>query len=374
MKGKAFKRTIGILMLFALVFTMVGVYDGGKTAKAADETTTSVWSGEQAMVEGETNIGVGGASFEGYSSISEVTITYSITNTEDYYCSFFYNGWNWVGLTSGTNESTLVPTSDQLEGMKTGGINVQGSNITITDISDTGVKSDDYSPYFRTKFNWSNEKVLQVEESGTYEITYTDLGIESFNSSNVDFSFTCANPGSLAGKGFKLDSITINDTEYTGTSDLWSVSEFSSAINDTLFNTWGDNFGILGEFGGSYSSTANRMVLENDIAINNVGVKFTIMDYIPGELYTQKTDVSGGVYSQRWVCLVSEDDLASTKNATFTITRASDSKKLTKTVTTAYKSISASGDAISFDGYYWVCYSLTGIPEGVTLTGAIELN
>ncbi|MCR5201476.1 MAG: hypothetical protein K6D02_00085 [Lachnospiraceae bacterium] len=241
MKGKVFKKMLGILMMFALVVSSVGAIGGVEVAEAAEETTVSVWSGNEELYNYNSSFYFN-YDYTAYASISKFSITYQLTDSTGYFI------------------------------LKCNNENIGGN--------------------------------LSINSSGTIDLEFP-----------AEMLSTRKNNGNLEIGGINM---TVTDISVTG---------------------------VLSETG----------------------------DYTPGQLYTQKTDVSNGVYSQRWVCLVSEDDLASTKNATFTITRG-DNKKMTKTVTTAYKSVVANNETISFDGYYWVCYAMKNIPEGVTLTGTVELN
>ncbi|MCR5102369.1 MAG: hypothetical protein K6B41_13550, partial [Butyrivibrio sp.] len=247
---------------------------------------------------------------------------------------------------------------------------------TVTGTEDsTAVK-----PVFIGQFTSAgdNNDVLETivtDGTGDYQIAMSNTNTISGLGTSTDMQYTlsCTSTGSLAGKYLIVRSVEINDTEYD-CSDVSAVAITSNFNLDIIDST--DPYGILQQMGATDTDGDGKYTFDTASIIREINVNFTISDipYIPEKLYTQKTSVSDGKYSQRWVCLVSKSDLANYTSATFTITRASDSKKMTKSVTTAYKSISASGSGISYDGYYWVCYSMTGIPENVTLTGSIVLN
>ncbi len=387
MKGKVFKRTIGILMLFALVFSMVGVYDGGKTAKAADAVyeTGFYWHGTLTNSDDQYTIN-----------------TTSYSGIEDAGANSYSPAFK-IDLSSFTSP-ILRADGDELNCIGKVYNEINDSNPywkTFKDGDNVEYEYTEAIPYASgTGYTYDLSTVKANDSDGiiylcvTGEITPTDLYVYEKPSTDVwiqnsttSYSYVATESG---GNSAAL-AIPVSDLTSGDTSTITSLS-FTSSFASTGYigynnaaGTWVQASDIKEgtntiETEGIKSGTTIYIYAYwfNAGTTNTISdIKVTVSgtgDYIPGQLYTHSTSVSDGKYSQRWVYLVSADDLASIKNATFTITRASDSKKMTKSVTSAYKSIKADGETLSYDGYYWVCYSLTGIPEGVTLTGAIELN
>ena len=89
----------------------------------------------------------------------------------------------------------------------------------------------------------------------------------------------------------------------------------------------------------------------------------------PYQLYTQKTPVSDGKYSQRWVELIPEEDMNTYAKGTLVITRTNDNKKMTVTLTKCYNSVSAAGEELTAPaGYKYLAYALLNIPEDINLS------
>ncbi|MCR5201805.1 MAG: glycoside hydrolase family 5 protein [Lachnospiraceae bacterium] len=178
------------------------------------------------------------------------------------------------------------------------------------------------------------------------------------------------------------DVVTSSNLKLTitcGTADSWSRIQ-------VIRGNWDNNFGeaYSQSVGTSTTRVSFDLTSEDVEMIKNYGL--TIVGYnvtITGiaskgimahKLYSQSTSATNGKYSKRWVYLVPEDELTNISSADFTITRTSDSKKYTKNVKSCYKAISADSSTLSYDGYYWICYAMTGIPEDVELTGTCTVN
>ncbi|MCR4840400.1 MAG: glycoside hydrolase family 5 protein [Lachnospiraceae bacterium] len=166
-------------------------------------------------------------------------------------------------------------------------------------------------------------------------------------------------------------TITVNFT--AGSSNNWTCVQF-------MTQGWRDD--DEGKFSYSLPTTATTCSLDltnhiDEVKANGLifqGYNLTVTSItLSGlkkyTLYTQTTAVENSKYSQRWVMLVPDEDLATLNSGTLVITRTNDNKKMTVTLTKYYNSVSAAGATITApDGYKFVAFALLNIPEDVTLS------
>lgn len=87
----------------------------------------------------------------------------------------------------------------------------------------------------------------------------------------------------------------------------------------------------------------------------------------PNTLYAQKTDVVNGVYSERFVMLISQTEAAAATKVDFTL--GNGASTVVKSSGNYYTEISVAGDTlVAPEGYVFVAYAVTNIPESVTLS------
>ncbi|MGN0622521.1 MAG: hypothetical protein ACI4JA_01055 [Oscillospiraceae bacterium] len=87
----------------------------------------------------------------------------------------------------------------------------------------------------------------------------------------------------------------------------------------------------------------------------------------PNVLYAQKTDVVNGVYAERFVMLITEEQAAAATKVDFTL--GNGAAQVVKSSGNYYTEISAAGDTlVAPEGYVFVAYAVTNIPEDVTLS------
>lgn len=95
----------------------------------------------------------------------------------------------------------------------------------------------------------------------------------------------------------------------------------------------------------------------------------TISDAAVGTTVTQKTEVKDGTYDVRFIQKVNADTLAGKSKATFTLTSSKDGSRTVST--TKYYTGLTFDDGTSAkaeSGQAFLCYTVTGVPENVTVT------
>ncbi|MCM1334259.1 MAG: hypothetical protein NC084_04240 [Bacteroides sp.] len=86
-----------------------------------------------------------------------------------------------------------------------------------------------------------------------------------------------------------------------------------------------------------------------------------------GTAVTQKTNVVNGKFSERFVKKVAATDVVGKTKATFTLSNGTVAK--TVSTTQYYTSLTVDGEKVSSgEGYVFLVYTLSGIPEGVNIT------
>ncbi len=339
-------------MMFALVVSSVGAIGGVEVAEAAEETTVSVWS-ESVELYNWSSFDFN-YNYNQYVSISKFSITYQLTDSSTI-GAFILNCNNEnIGGSYSINSSGTIDLEFPAEMLSTiknnGNLEIGGINITVTDISVTGVLYDEDA--------WT-------EDSGTYTYYATTDGS---NPSSLVFrisDITSSDSSKITSISFESSFESTGTVEFTNANDQW-VSHDGIAKGTNTIETDGIKPGDFIYIKADYLAVGTNTISDIKVTLSGTG------DYEANTLYTQTVIVTN-TYSQRWVYLVSEADLAKYQNATFTITRG-DSKKMTKTVSTVYKYIMAEGETLSYDGYYWICYSLQEVPSDVKLTGEISLT
>ena len=175
--------------------------------------------------------------------------------------------------------------------------------------------------------------------------------------------------------------ITVNYTGNSSWANSWINLMYYDATSDsdiTLQYALGE---ASGEGTLSFSITAEELAtlqsssyVQIKASYDNTNAKYTaFIDsasvFKPYVLYTQKTDVVDGKYSQRWVELIPEEDMNTYAKGTLVITRTNDNKKMTVTLTKCYNSVSAAGETLTAPaGYKYLAYALLNIPEDINLS------
>lgn len=196
---------------------------------------------------------------------------------------------------------------------------------------------------------------------------------ELANATKISVTFTVKN---------RWDASTEGITAVGRLTDSDNTTISPTIDNLTLGNTYTMDFDTSSDsldpsnlhyFGIEYKKSDNDN--EWNLLVTDVTIKATFADeeLEPGTLYKQSTAVTDGTYSTRFVQLISEDDANAASEVSFTLNNGT--SDAVKTSTKCYTSVSAAGDTIiAPDGYVFVAYAITGIPEGITITASCELN
>lgn len=167
----------------------------------------------------------------------------------------------------------------------------------------------------------------------------------------------------------------------------------SDGYEDPFFVTYsGTDFeNYTASFDVNFDSVVSYAAVQNYVVSNsaqddykNITMNFTI-NYVklydaqgnvvasygdelqPNTLYAQKTDVVNGVYSERFVMLISQTEAAAATKVDFTL--GNGASTVVKSSGNYYTEISVAGDTlVAPEGYVFVAYAVTNIPESVTLS------
>lgn len=188
-------------------------------------------------------------------------------------------------------------------------------------------------------------------------------------------------------------TITVN---YTGNSS-WEKSWFnlnyydkSSDSNLTLDNTSGlasgtgtITFTVSAE---NLAKLQSSSYVEIKASYDNENAKYTgfvnsvtVSGLKPYVLYEQYAEQSSSTYAKRWIYLISEEEISTIDYAELTLTRSSKSDESitgskTIKITKCFRSVSVSGEVITApEGYRFLAYAMTDIPNGIDIAGEIEL-
>ncbi|MCR5587493.1 MAG: hypothetical protein K6F77_08170, partial [Lachnospiraceae bacterium] len=206
------------------------------------------------------------------------------------------------------------------------------------------------------------------------DLYLNDIEGVKFND-GLDLKLTCKNPGNCDGLNVVILGVSINGNDYHWYTEgsRARLLPLDSDFSTNILSPSEDIYGVYNDMGAKTSSEeSGQYYLDEDTDITSIAIRVLISSTMPNTLYTQTAD-DGDRYSQRWVYLISKEDLSKYKNAVFTIVR-NDDKKATKVVTKAYRAISVYDSEESYYDYYWICYSMCLIPDDVTLTATISLT
>ena len=185
-------------------------------------------------------------------------------------------------------------------------------------------------------------------------------------------------------------TITVNYTGNSSWDSSWINLIYYDAATDANVTLKYAEGAASGEGTLTFSITAEELAtlqsssyVEVNASYDSDNAKYTafidsasVSGLKPYVLYTQKTDVVDGKYSQRWVELITEEDAVAYSKGTLVITRENDNKTMTVTLTKYYNSVSAAGEKLTApEGYVFLAYAMLNIPADIVLSAStIELE
>lgn len=168
----------------------------------------------------------------------------------------------------------------------------------------------------------------------------------------------------------------VSDNYITAAND--AVKDVEVTVADPSILSVERYYGSTGDILGKFTALKAGTTQITIAAKYNPSVKKTYTIKVSGDiraerLFVQKTAVSGGKYSTRYVMLVDEQTAENTSSVEMVFDNG---KKISKkTSTCCYKSIKAADSTLTApDGYSYVAVAITGIPEGLTLDCTLTLS
>lgn len=156
--------------------------------------------------------------------------------------------------------------------------------------------------------------------------------------------------------GIEIDNEIVDEGNYEFDTDTITVKLLSEYLEELDTG----NHTITFVYSDGYVS-CSFAVVENETGI------------IPGVIYKQKTAAVDGKYNVRFVQLITKEQAENSSSVTYTISNGS--AEVTRENSLCYSRIVVAGNTICApDGYVFIAYAVTGVPEGIELTCQMALE
>lgn len=338
---------------------------------SAESSSKSLWTGTQEFTSGWSgNVTIGASNLQ-YWSDASVTVDFTCTDGTDYsqlQLKYADAGYSWHDLSevvtvTGETSYTFDLSASDLETVTAGTqFIVGGCNVTVTKVTITG---DYNAPTFDAwtdngdgTYSYVNSaQGSQSELVGDASVLYIDLS----KYTTADYADIQSITVDMETTGYANGCIGLNDAA----GDWKSANHSGSSVTLNVDGV---------EDGQQLQVQLWWMNAGSKATVKNVTIEAKEPDgIVANRLYCQKTDVENGVYSERFVMMISEEDAANYSKVKFAINNGS--KTANVYTTKYYTSISAAGATIvPGDGYVFVAYALKNIPEDVTLTADVSFE